>query len=322
MKHVFIIHSHTTFLIALSAIKKEILREDDIIFLYGRNYTNSIVKVPYKIYCIDDIYSFEDKHGIKYRLNPFYQYRHIHNVDRFVKEKIGEDFAIYVPHIVFRLFQILVTNPLCKQINLIQESGVTFMNKRLTFNSVISNFLTFFSQRIWYKDDWLIPLRLLPKMNKTFSLNIDYFSKIECKEHVLVKFPQINISLELDTTKPIYLLEASAEHKCVETNIFLEGCRYMIEDSKHDLNYIKFHPGQSKENREKILSFFGNSVVKERPSDVPFELILGSFRNLKLYGFTTSLLGFGKNLDHEVHSYADYLIKNSKKYADYVNSMS
>ena len=298
------------------------MRDEDVIFLYGRNYANAIVKVPYKIIRVDDIYSFDVNLGIKYRVNPYAQYSHKEKVDRFVNEEIRDEYSIYIPHTIFRFFQLMVTNPLCKHINLIQESGVTFMKKRITLNNILSNILTFYNPRIWYKEDWLIPHKLLPKMNKVYSIKKDYFCNIRCKEHVAVSFPNISIQLNFDTQKPIYLLEASAEHKCIETDVFMDGCRYMIENSKEDLNYIKFHPRQSKENRDKILSFFGSSTVKELPNDVPFELILSSCHNLRLYGFTTSLLVFARDLGHEVHSYADYLIKRSDKFADYVNSMS
>ena len=44
MKHVFIIHSHTTFLTAIGCVNYQKLTSSDIIFLYVRNYKNSIFK--------------------------------------------------------------------------------------------------------------------------------------------------------------------------------------------------------------------------------------------------------------------------------------
>ena len=55
--------------------------------------------------------------------------------------------------------------------------------------------------------------------------------------------------------------------------------------------------------------------------DVPFELILVNYSNLKLYGFGTSLLFYGKAFGHQVVS-KEYLLKKSWRYRHYSRGLA
>ena len=50
MKHIFLIHSHTLLLTSLGVINREKLAEEDVIFIYSRNYRSCI---PVNFQCFD-----------------------------------------------------------------------------------------------------------------------------------------------------------------------------------------------------------------------------------------------------------------------------
>ena len=60
MKHVFLIHSHTVFLTAIGVIRRLSLKVDDIIFVYFRNYNNSIIPISYLIIRLDEEYDISN----------------------------------------------------------------------------------------------------------------------------------------------------------------------------------------------------------------------------------------------------------------------
>ena len=322
MKHVFVIHSHTTFLIALSAIEKERIKVNNVLLLYCRNYSNKTVDIPYNTIEANVLYSYLYKFVIDYRFSPFRQIKYNKLVDEFVRDIVRDSYELYIPHTNYPFFQVLATNPLCRGVNLIQEGASTFLEDKFSWKIRLSNVLTFFNKRVWFQESWLIPSFLVNKMHNTYAIRDSFFSKIKCKDHVIVSFPSIKVNINIDTNKPIYIMEASAEHEAIKTEVFLEGCKYMIDKTHEDLNYIKFHPDQSKENRAKILSFFEKTKIVVLPMDIPFEMIMSSYKNLKIYGFTSSLLYFAQDLGHEVHSYKDYLTERSEKFKNYVAKMS
>jgi len=83
------------------------------------------------------------------------------------------------------------------------------------------------------------------------------------------------------------------------------------------MNYFKFHPFQSAENREYITSLFTKRGLqfKELPMEFPFEVYLSSYKHMTVLGFKSSLLVFAKQLGHNTVSLENELLANSARYS-------
>lgn len=125
MKHVFIIHGHTLFLTALGTIDYLSLDIKDVVFLYGRNYKNSVYNPLCKIIDVSALYKSLQT-GREILLNKSYRRRKIEEVDELVNRTIGEEYILYAPHFAFAFFQLLYTNNLCREACYIQEGGIPF----------------------------------------------------------------------------------------------------------------------------------------------------------------------------------------------------
>lgn len=322
MKHVFVVHSHTTFLISMAAISKLSLAKDDVILLYGRKYSISCVDVPYRVLNMDDIY-YHKTSGLKFVLSPKEQKKYEKEVDYFIDNQINDDYAFYTPHLCFPAFQLILTNPRCKKLNLIQEAAVTWFDKSFSFNTFIKNSLVLFNQRLWYRNNWFLPDFIYGMFSdiNTFALTETYWSPLHHTRHIVVEMPRYDLNVNFNSSKPIFVFEASVEHKQIEKIIFMKGCEKLISECKEDINYVKFHPAQTDDNKKQILSMFGNSKVEELPMGVPFELILSSYKNLKVYGFTTSLIVYAYDMGHKVICRARQLGEKSKMFHKYIISL-
>lgn len=323
MKHVFVIHSHTVFLSACGAIEILHLKENEVIFLYARNYQISCVNIPYVIYNVDDLYYYQ-KSKIFYTVNPFCRMKHQRMVDEFIENNINEDYFLYIPHTGFPFFQILLTNSKCKGLNLLQEAAVSYFKKKYKLKTLLKNLLSVGDRRYWHQSNWFIPNRFYREKEcvRTFAFTERYFSPLVKALAFQVKMPKFSIDINIDSQKPIFVFEAAIELNFIEREIFMQGCALMIDECKAEINYVKFHPNQKEENKKDILSFFGNSKVNELPMDIPFEIILSTYSDLNVYGFTTSLIYYAEQMGHNTKSYADYLTSKSKRFANYVNRMS
>ena len=92
MKHVFIINSHTTFLTSVGTVEYLKLNDCDVIFVYVRNYKNSVTKISYKVVDATNISNSCRKISTQYK-------EYIREVDLFVSQNICDKYALYVPHL-------------------------------------------------------------------------------------------------------------------------------------------------------------------------------------------------------------------------------
>lgn len=321
MKHVFLIHSHITFLVSMGTI--ELLRIDpkDIIFLYGRNYNISCVSIPYKTIDISNIY----KPFANFNWSFSIQNQYINTIDTFVSTYISVPYYLYIPHTAFAIFQILLTNELCKGLNLIQEGAVTYFKRNFKLKIFLKNISTIVNRkRIWFQCNWNIPNRFYfeKEVVRTFACSKNYYKSLRSAQNYIINIPQYQLTIKINSFYPIFVFETAVEVHLIEKEIYMNACKKMIAECAENNNYIKFHPNQNEENKELIRSFFGKKSFQELPMDVPFELILSSYKNLTVCGFTSSLMFFAKELKHKTINYTEELTRNSKKFAKYVSSMN
>ncbi len=319
MLHVFYIHSHTSFLVSMGVIKQLKLKDNDVLFLTARHYKNSMVNVPYKQVDISNLLFFKKWYHFSY----WNQRRYISSLDQVIDTYVKGCFSVYVPHVASYGFQVLTSNKRCCCINLCQESAYSFFKKeKWTYKLICRKILLSLTNRLWAQTNWYPP-RWMYKVEggvKTWAVNADYFKPLTRAEQHVVVLPKFEIEFDLKTDKPMFVFEAAVDQNSIEEDVYLDGCKALIQKCGEAENYVKFHPAQTEISRKKIIELFKKREVEILPDEVPFEMIISQFENLKIMGFHSSLIKFAKEAGHQVVSYEDYLIERSAKFKNFVKS--
>nr|WP_315143083.1 polysialyltransferase family glycosyltransferase [uncultured Flavobacterium sp.] len=325
MKHVFYAHSHTLFLTALGTIEYLNLIPDDVIFIYTRNYTNEFIKIPYKVIDFSSIFSDSMEKREKFyfwKLN-----RLVKKVDNLISNEILGDYLAYLPHVGVFLPQVIATNRQCKGIRFVEEGTICYSSSLGVRKKSVREFLkTLYSfcvnqyKRYWFTDYSFYYEFLKVRFNHSvqfFGVSDRSFGSFNNKTHV-VKWPYVQTDFRLNTSNPIYILEAAIEQNFVSKEAYLKAVQIMISESVSSDNYIKFHPAQNEENKNKIRQYFldQNKNIIELPQNIPFELLMSQHLNLDIIGFGSSLLLYANFLNHRVLSY-EYLLLNDSLYSRY-----
>ena len=320
MKHVFIIHSHTTFLTATGVIDFLHLQEDDVVFLYSRNYSNTL----FKLYCQTiDTTEIVNKQALLW--NNKEREKLITEIDKLIDDTISDRYILYAPHFAMTFAQVLYTNKKCIKGAYIQEGGVAFRKAYITHLNLLQKIRRFVadklyrrSRRIWSTYGWYMPNSLYKQKNiDSYAISDDFFKYLPSINHI-IKWPRFNLSLPYKKNANFFIFDGFVKNGLIEQDFYIEKCRQLIEKFALPFNYIKFHPAQSEGERDCIISYFTHINVKyEILSDsIPFECVLSSMKGLTITGFGSSLLFFARDLGHTVHC-MDKRLHDSPMYIRY-----
>lgn len=330
MKHVFLIHSHTLFLTAVGVIEKENIAKEDVIFLYSRNYSNSL---PYSFESYNLSKEIEDTYYILFswsRRNFWFNKKQrdqsVGFFDTFLAEHAPNGFYLYACHLQAFANQIIATNKLCKECFYIQEGG-RVMTPDITsrvkwFCRFYNNIILHGEKRIWKMTNWF-PNEQTPysKPITAYAFDQAYFCGVP-KETRMVTWPNIRVDIDLHTERPMFLLEGAVELGQIDRRTYMEAVDRLVSMYAKTDNYIKFHPKQSIEIKLEFNKMFERRGlhVEELPMSIPFELIVANFKNLDLYGFGTSLLFYGQAFGHHVTAHEEWLM-GSARYRAHVKGL-
>ena len=318
MKHVFVINSHTTFLTSMGVVDYLRIYSDDVIFIYVRNYKNSVSRIDYACYdCTnlsDSCANIADGYSGK-----------IANVDTFVSQNIRERYCLYVPHLWHWFHQILYTNKLCCRVSYVQEGGPAQTKVYITDVSLIECIksyirLAILKHRI-FETKWYIKGCIYKQLRlDSYAINDVYFDNLPSVNHI-VKWPRADIKLHINSKLPIFIFDGHIANGTVEPDIYIQACERIIKQYACVENYVKFHPAQRSEEREKILDLFIENGYRTdvMTDDIPTEYIILQFSKLTFVGFTSSLLYYAQDNHHNVICCEDELILNSMKYRKHIN---
>lgn len=323
MKHIFVIHSNTVLLTALGVIDYEHLKHKDIVFLYGRNFTSSIVDSDIECHDISDIYYVSPS------LLDLTLKSKVKSLNSMIDESIGKclncDFIVYLPHTGVYLFQMLMTYCKCKGVSLLQEGAFSYFTKPINnpFKTKVKNFL-FSTNRFWFQINWNIPNFVYKYFTpyKTYALNKAFFAPLSNHfDNVVIKWPLFDgDQFILSEGSSVFLFDNAVELGFVEKDIYLEGCKKLVNNCKYNKCYVKFHPSQTQTTIDELLKLFEGREICYCDKTIPFEIVMSCSKNLSLYGFGTSLLKFGKDLGHNIICGVDDLCAKSSQYKNYINS--
>lgn len=315
MKNVFIINSHTTFLSALGTIRYLKLKEETVLLLYMRNYSNSVIKHEFKVVDISDfIESFDSLYKSK-----IYRYISIKKIDLFIDSLIGEPFNLFCPHLLHQVWQVIYTNKLCQQMSYIQEGGIPYKEYYITNPSLrtrirlyVSNVLYRMTNRIWHGGWYTYGTMKKQKDLHSYAIDDIFYRYLPSKNHRIM-WPKINMNNVIADGSTVFVFDGFVKNGLCEEDIYINNSKRLVSTHHGIKNYIKFHPVQSNSQKQTIYDF----ILKESidfhilPDDVPFELILSSSNHLKVVGFGSSLLYYAYNLGHDVVCEDDWLLESS-----------
>lgn len=327
MKHLFVIHSHTSFLTAMGVIRYLNLKDDDIAIAWSRDYKNVLYNSNYNS---EDIYWASEY--------PFFRKLLFHNSDinkidsQINKITNGEDYILYAPHPSATQFEFLLTNKHCVGFNYIQEGALVlkglFAQRKWNFAYRLRDSIIrfFYKNRLYGAQlTWNVPsFKKLNKEPECFAISEDIFEGSNYKTHI-IKWPSYEIPKEyaINPSYPCFITESFIEKDVVEKEVYLNLYKKLIETKGKRENYIKFHPAQWEDTKNEIIQLFENAEkkVKELPANFPFEVYLSSYKNMTVCGFRSSLVVFAGQLGHDSYSLEKELRIQSAKYNQWRGNM-
>lgn len=326
MKHVFIVNSHTTFLSAIGAIEIEKLTSMDVILVGIRKYKNSIVKHPFKMIDLSELSEecFQDfLHSYLARKKV------IRKIDDFIEGYIKDKFVLYSPHFALPMAQVMYSHELCERGAYIQEGAFTYKGLFLTNPSLIQKIRYFYAFYLYKRTtrirggrQWYIEGHLMKQKEiKSYALS-DSFFKFLPSNNIIVKWPQVDINIVFEADSRIFVFDGFIKNGFMEKNIYMNICERLIKMYNKKYNYIKFHPGQTEDEKDALISFFRDNKLhyEVMSNDIPMELIISSMKNLNFAGFSSSVLYYALDYGHHVIQREDWQLE-SPMYSNYKKKM-
>lgn len=322
IQHVFIIHSHTTFLTAMGVLDYMKINIKDVVFLYSRNYSNSLATPRCKIINTTDLV---DKQELLW--NNRRRKEIIREIDQIINNAIIDKYILYAPHFAMPFAQVLYTHKKCIKAAYIQEGGMIYRKAIVThlpFLKTIRCFITDkgyrHTNRIWSAYGWYMPGKLYKQRDlDSYAISDDVFKYLPSNNHV-IKWPHFDIPLPIKDYAHVFVFDGFVKNHLIEQDFYLKKCKELVDKFAQEFSYIKFHPAQSQDERDEIKSYFNllGKKYKVLDNSVPFEIILSSVNGLSVIGFGSSLLYFARDMGHTVHC-MDKWLQESPLYMNYKN---
>lgn len=323
MKHLFLVHTHITYIVAQSIIESLSIKKKNIFFICTRNY-----KIDFDNQMNLNA-EFELLNNTNYS-NFYLKWHLIKKIDRKLNSAGIDLYHAYLPHIAHPLFQILGSNKKCYKINIMEE-GANCLSNRL-YNPPISLkkkiiSLLFNKTGLWGKYRYFrvssntelkyFKKKILPVF---YGISSKSFQNVTGYEKQIINiYKEIKtVSKQIPDSASILLLESIIEQDNLNSVLFFDSIEFIAKKLNNEKVYLKFHPYQNADNREHVITILKKyTTVNLIADDVVMEKVFLYTKNLKVYGFTTSLLFYAKSFGHEAISFA-YLWKNDLKYRNYI----
>lgn len=315
MKHVFIINSHTTYLTSIGVIDLLNFSKDEVLLVLVRNYKNDLMR-DYKRIDASNL-SLETEKVFDKKYNCFFIKHIVNQVDSFISNVIDGDFHLYAPHLSHPFWQIAYTSNLCLGFSYIQEGCLPFktayVNKAPLLAHLKNIYMKYISKgRVWCYRPWFLREEIID-IEKINSYSIDNkFFKYLPVQNIIVKWP-VPLAIPnccFKDNHKIFIFDAFVKNHVMELKDYLSQCEKLIDKEAAQNNYLKFHPGQSSEERNQIIRYFENKRLSFEILDnnIPFEYIIMTQRSLSLTGYGSSLLFLAYRYHHNVTCYDDELL--------------
>jgi len=329
MKHVFTVHSPITFLLAVCIIKKNSLRENDILIF------SSGFEPPKKLSYVKKSFSSLKKSSIK----KIFEWNTPVEHDKYINSFLGKDenFIAYID-LMHMHQRILITNKRCTGFSFMEEGtasyalpsalgdiGHIYRQKANRYNSLIDAVL---DMRLFFRgyNSKLISMEYSPQSYNELAENFYCLSKFAYPRIDFVKKNIINFSeISLDKFFPQTIKSLNNDLIWIEESFtyvynipeikYEKAIKETIQKMSDKLEgrpiYLKKRPNQKTNNSlvYKILSQKGYEVRILDNNEI-LEVLLLKSKSCILIGNISSLLFYGSLFGHK--SYSMFNVINNK----------
>ncbi len=299
----------------MAVIKKNEIK--DIVFLFGRGYTNSRFNLEYKVihlpFAITQLGSLPTS-GI---FKPFWLFKRILLLDRILNKNIKGSYCCYLPNTNNFIMQAIISKSNCKEYNIIDEGLMSYLDpkffikktnplyKNQFFFKKILKFFFHFNRSIVYKN-------IKAKSGFIYLFNKSDFSNT-INPVIKIEYPILEIDIVPMDNEHVFVFDNSIQDNVIDEIDFYILIRKIFADIKLIKLYIKFHPAQN--NIESIITHLTNLEINFEilPMDLPLELVFVKSKNMTIYGIWSSLLFYAAISKHHSISFINIASKISVK---------
>lgn len=324
MKHIFVVHSNVSYLVALATIKYENIAEGNYIIISDSYQRDAPIKVYNQPYFL-----LGKKTLLKYPIDIFFPDKRL---DSFISDFVGNDvFYAYVPCFLY-ISKVLVTNRRCAGFNFIEEGA---SNYAMPINWV--NYSCYYSlnwRSHFSKTCWLEALRgnnakmaSIPLLYNAYvaagrrnfyGLSEETFvgaatTKVSLNPIVpLFKDMYNGISSEL-TDSIVWVggnyVEVGSCTMDDMRNMYVKYLKTFLESSGIRKLYVKFHPNEISRNRTVQLNVLSSLNIEclVIPDSVCLEICMLKAKNMTLCGLNSTLLLYASMMGHQSVSFCKYM---------------
>jgi len=315
MKYVFIAHSHTLCLCCIGTIQYLKLNLEDCIILTFRNFECDYI--PNECVVVDCNVFYENCKSAYFEISHRKRKELIREIDFQIDIFIREEYQLFLPHMCDSYAMLLATNKKCKKVSFVQEAAFTVAKRFETNLSVFTKIKYLFKSLVvyhtprFYGRNWYVDGQLPNKNIDTYGLYSEYFNHIDSSFHK-IEWPSVELDFSINDKCVYFIMDGYVRNRMAESDIYLKHCKDMILQFHGNKNAVKFHPNQSPEECNKILSFFSfcNAEVQVLDSMVPFEFLIAGSKRLRIIGMTSSLLFLAKKQGHYVTSCDNWMMES------------
>lgn len=328
IKHLFFVHSHITFQVAIAIMRKKRIAKKDAIFLAGRGFDPNDADFPVVAL------PFSDDYFLIYK-NFFKGWGYLKEFDAFLSSLCNGEFIFYCPH-TYSLFSPIVASHRMHRGYCLIEEGLSSYNSidemnvmippvRLTGKQkILSRFFYRgrFGDRVFFKRDCLetyaTSAQAFPDFPSTITVDIN--------DGKMGRYPDFAREVE-----SLLILDSTVETKAVSADNFIRGFRHAIahfsgEQFSGKSIHVKLHPYQYVDRwfADQLITHLKQQLpdcnIVEISSDVSIETLTFDCR-ADLYVGITSLALYAARKGRKVYSFArriaelepGYLLKLSRQ---------
>ena len=287
-KHIFWIHSHMTYHISNSIIETNKLNLKDVIFIFSRNYKQSIKKQnALPLHCEIKLKPFT------LLRKPFKSYKNFKNYLNEINSLTDSKFQLYIPHSLLAHIAYLINHKNCLSFNYIEEGLASYNPKSFTSLNNTKPLNKFIFKLLSLKeinDTYFILTH--KKLNFCYAINKNSFKSFNNTIILSDVFKKLETRSDI---KNILVFDAILCYGEISSELYLELLeriiKHLSERNQFSIHF-KFHPEQylekNKNERQLIYSIFEKHPhiqFIELSRDSFIESILYSDKDICLYTY-------------------------------------
>lgn len=332
MKHVFLVHSHITYLVAKQVIVQQGISPADCIYFTTRSYStpDGLEDIRFSSFL-----GYDDKPRAWAGMNVCKTQKNIRYCDALISQMIGDEFYFYTPQTMTDMANVIVTNSKCMGYFLIEEGIGSYLNREITL------------YRSWRKAAVYL-LRLLfprvfsikrtflhtnhPKFKGGFGLGESIFPLLKDRSKVFKINPPFE-RVQLENIPEAVIVLDNFYGLSIPTSTYFDVLEdtisYMVIYNHYSSVAYKYHPfhytqPQLMSELERLMGELSkkyNLTIFQLDRNVVLENIAKSYPKVAFYAVQSSVLFYAKLMGCRTYTMARLVINRFPQFADYWNGV-